>query len=129
MKDRERPCSIKPQQTSSRNVLQRSVEPTARSGRSISLTKRHRTGVHSIQFHGRYDKTTDMIIRLGSGCVRTTRRPHMSEPMFLTLNEVIERYGGQISKGILRNWRSMRVGPSFPKVGKAVLSPLEELNQ
>ena len=53
----------------------------------------------------------------------------MSEPMFLTLNEVIERYGGQISKGILRNWRSMRVGPSFPKVGKAVLSPLEELNQ
>ena len=53
----------------------------------------------------------------------------MSEPMFLTLNEVIERYRGQISDGTLRNWRSMRVGPSFPKVGKAVLSPLEELNQ
>jgi hypothetical protein len=35
-KDRERPCSIKPQQTSSRNVLQRSVEPTARSGRSYA---------------------------------------------------------------------------------------------
>jgi hypothetical protein len=30
----------------------------------------------------------------------------MSEPMFLTLNEVIERYRGQISEGTLRNWRS-----------------------
>jgi hypothetical protein len=27
----------------------------------------------------------------------------MSEQMFLTLNEVIERYRGQISEGILRN--------------------------
>ena len=48
--------------------------------------------------------------------------------MFLTLNEVIERYRGQISEGTLRNWRSMRVGPSFLKVGKAVLYPLELLN-
>jgi hypothetical protein len=53
----------------------------------------------------------------------------MSEPMFLTLNEVIERYRGQISEGTLRNWRSMRVGPSFLKVGKAVLYPLEELDR
>ncbi len=53
----------------------------------------------------------------------------MSEPMFLTLNEVIERYRGQISEGTLRNWRSMRVGPSFLKVGKAVLYPLELLNR
>ena len=53
----------------------------------------------------------------------------MSEPMFLTLNEVAERYRGQISEGTLRNWRSMRVGPSFLKVGKAVLYPLEELDR
>lgn len=39
----------------------------------------------------------------------------MSEPMFLTSREVIERYRGQISEGTLRNWRSMRVGPSFLK--------------
>jgi hypothetical protein len=51
----------------------------------------------------------------------------MSEPMCLTLNEVVERYRGKISEGTLRNWRSMRVGPSFLKVGKAVLYPLEEL--
>jgi hypothetical protein len=53
----------------------------------------------------------------------------MSEPMFLTLNEVIERYRGQISEGTLRNWRSMRVGPSFLKLGKAVLYPLEQLDR
>jgi hypothetical protein len=47
----------------------------------------------------------------------------------LTLNEVIERYRGQISDGTLRNWRSMRVGPSFLKIGKAVLYPLEELDR
>jgi hypothetical protein len=34
MKGPERPCSIKPQQTSLRNVLQRPVEPAARSGHS-----------------------------------------------------------------------------------------------
>jgi hypothetical protein len=34
MKGPERPCSIKPQQKSSRNVLQRPVEPTANSGRT-----------------------------------------------------------------------------------------------
>jgi hypothetical protein len=49
--------------------------------------------------------------------------------MFLTLDEVVERYRGQISEGTLRNWRSMRVGPSFLKVGKAVLYPLEELDR
>jgi hypothetical protein len=53
----------------------------------------------------------------------------MSDPIFLTLNEVIERYRGQISEGTLRNWRSMRVGPSFLKIGKAVLYPLGELDR
>ena len=53
----------------------------------------------------------------------------MSDPIFLTLNEVIERYRGQISEGTLRNWRSVRVGPSFLKIGKAVPYPLEELDR
>jgi hypothetical protein len=52
----------------------------------------------------------------------------MSSPMFLTLSEVIERYRGQISEGTFRNWRCMRIGPSFLKIGKAVLYPLEELD-
>jgi len=49
--------------------------------------------------------------------------------MFLTLNEVIARYRSQISEGTWRNWRSMRVRPSFLKVGKAVLYPREELDR
>ena len=53
----------------------------------------------------------------------------MSNPMFVTLNEVVERYRGQISEGTIRNWRSMRVGPSFLKIGKAVLYPLQELDR
>jgi hypothetical protein len=53
----------------------------------------------------------------------------MSNQMFLTLDEVIVRYREQISESTLRNWRSMRVGPSFLKLGKAVLYPLEELER
>lgn len=47
---------------------------------------------------------------------------------FLTPDEVAERYRGGISVGTLRNWRAMRLGPSFVKIGKAVLYPLEELD-
>ncbi len=53
----------------------------------------------------------------------------MTDPIFLTLEEVVERYRGQISEGTFRNWRSMRIGPSFIKIGNAILYPLEELNR
>ena len=53
----------------------------------------------------------------------------MSSQMFLTLEEVVERYRGQISEGTLHNWCSLRVGPSFIKIGKAVSYPLEELDR
>jgi hypothetical protein len=46
---------------------------------------------------------------------------------FLTPEEVAERYRGEVSVGTLRNWRSMRVGPGFVKIGKAVLYPIAEL--
>ncbi|MGB5234717.1 MAG: helix-turn-helix domain-containing protein [Candidatus Macondimonas sp.] len=52
----------------------------------------------------------------------------MNESKFLTPEEVTERYRGGISVGTLRNWRAMRVGPSFVKVGKAVLYPISELD-
>jgi predicted DNA-binding transcriptional regulator AlpA len=52
----------------------------------------------------------------------------MTEPRFLTPEEVSERYRGGVSVGTLRNWRSMRQGPSFVKIGKAVLYPLSELD-
>jgi hypothetical protein len=52
----------------------------------------------------------------------------MAENKFLTPEEVSQRYRGEITVGTLRNWRSMRIGPSFVKIGKAVLYPVEELD-
>ncbi|GGA83014.1 hypothetical protein GCM10011491_08070 [Brucella endophytica] len=47
----------------------------------------------------------------------------MSVAVYLTLDEVIERYRNQISEGTLRNWRSKRFIPPFIHIGKAVLYP------
>jgi hypothetical protein len=47
---------------------------------------------------------------------------------FLTAEEVSERYRGEITVGTLRNWRAMRIGPAFVKIGKAVLYPVRELD-
>ncbi len=52
----------------------------------------------------------------------------MSERRFLTAEEVAERYRGEVTIGTLRNWRAMRVGPAFVKIGKAVLYPVDELD-
>jgi hypothetical protein len=46
---------------------------------------------------------------------------------FLTPEEVSERYRGGVSVGTLRNWRAMKIGPSFVKIGKAVLYAIDEL--
>lgn len=51
----------------------------------------------------------------------------MADNKFLTAEEVSERYRGEISVGTLRNWRAMRVGPAFVKIGKAVLYSLDDL--
>ena len=51
----------------------------------------------------------------------------MANNKFLTPEEVSERYRGGVSLGTLRNWRSMRIGPTFVKIGKAVLYPIDEL--
>lgn len=52
----------------------------------------------------------------------------MGETTFLTPEEVAERYRGGVSVGTLRNWRSLRIGPSFLKIGKAILYPVNELD-
>ena len=52
----------------------------------------------------------------------------MEQRMFLTANEVSQRYRGEISAGNLWNWRAMRVGPAFVKIGKVVLYPVDELD-
>ena len=48
---------------------------------------------------------------------------------YLTAEEVAERYRQEISVGTLRNWRAMRIGPPYVKVGKAVLYPVQELDE
>jgi hypothetical protein len=52
----------------------------------------------------------------------------MADNKFLTPEEVSERYCGGISVGTLRNWRAMRIGPTFVKIGTAVLYPMNELD-
>lgn len=47
----------------------------------------------------------------------------MADSKFLTPDEVAERYRGGISVETLRNWRGMRLGPSFVKIAKAVVYP------
>lgn len=53
----------------------------------------------------------------------------MNEQRFLTAEEVSQRHRGEVSAGTLRNWRVMRVGPAFVKIGKAELYPVEKLDQ
>lgn len=52
----------------------------------------------------------------------------MTEARYLTPDEVIERYRGSISHSTLSNWRAMRVGPTFVKIGKAVLYSIDDLD-
>jgi hypothetical protein len=52
----------------------------------------------------------------------------MPDSKFLTPEEVADRYRGGVSVGTLRNWRAMRIGPSYVKIGKAVLYPVDELD-
>jgi hypothetical protein len=52
----------------------------------------------------------------------------LGDRTYLTAEEVAQRYRGAVSVGTLRNWRSMRVGPAFVKVGKAVLYPIDGLD-
>lgn len=52
----------------------------------------------------------------------------MADDKLLTVKEVSERYRGEVSEGTLRNWRAMRIGPNFIKIGKAVLYPIAELD-
>jgi hypothetical protein len=52
----------------------------------------------------------------------------MVDVKFLTPAEVVARYREEISEGTLRNWRAMRIGPPFVKIGKAVLYPVDGLD-
>ena len=53
----------------------------------------------------------------------------MSDPAYLTCEEVVERYRNKVSDGTLRNWRCKRIGPSYIKIGRAILYPTDELDR
>lgn len=53
----------------------------------------------------------------------------MENRKYLTVEEVADRYRGSISLGTLRNWRAMRIGPAYVKIGKAVLYPVSDLDE
>jgi hypothetical protein len=53
----------------------------------------------------------------------------MTDTKYLTADEVVERYRGEVSAGTLRNWRAQRVGPPFIKIGKSVLYPVQALDE
>jgi hypothetical protein len=52
----------------------------------------------------------------------------MTDTKVLTAEEVSARYRGEVTVGTLRNWRAMRIGPAYVKIGKAVLYPVDELD-
>ena len=51
----------------------------------------------------------------------------MSEKVFLTTEQLSERWGGRPASGTLRNWRSQGKGPSFVKMGNMVKYPLSAI--
>ena len=53
----------------------------------------------------------------------------MSDAKYLTVDEVVERYRGEVSAGTLRSWRAQRVGAPFIKIGKSVLYPVQGLDE
>lgn len=53
----------------------------------------------------------------------------MKEKANLTATELIDRWGGVVSLQTLANWRSQGRGPSFLKVGRKVLYPLDAIEE
>jgi hypothetical protein len=106
-------------------------------GSSAAIAKRARSCSRSTPIHRRLP-----AIALSTGCTASMRdkimnffafafmiwRADMADRKYLTAEEVSDRYRGAVSVATLRNWRAMRVGPAFVKIGKAVLYPIDELD-
>ena len=48
------------------------------------------------------------------------KEPNTIEDDLLTDEDVVARYRGRITVGTLRNWRALKIGPPYLKIGKAV---------
>lgn len=49
------------------------------------------------------------------------------QTQFLTVDDVIRRWGGVVTRGTLANWRCKKVGPTFVKLRARVVYPLDGL--
>lgn len=47
--------------------------------------------------------------------------------LYLTAEELCQRYRGQISVRTLANWRCLGIGPKFVKIGGRCLYPINEV--
>lgn len=52
-----------------------------------------------------------------------------SDAVYLTPQELADRYKGQITVRTLANWRSTGNGPKFTKVGGRVLYPMDAVTE
>lgn len=46
---------------------------------------------------------------------------------YITPDQLVERWAGQITRDTLANWRSQTIGPPYVKVGNRILYPLDEV--
>lgn len=51
----------------------------------------------------------------------------ISEPQYLTPDELCDRWRGRIAPRTLSNWRSLGTGPKYTKTGGRILYPIGEV--
>ena len=49
------------------------------------------------------------------------------QTQFLTVDDVVARWAGVVTRGTLANWRCKKVGPPFVKLRARVVYPVEGL--
>lgn len=53
----------------------------------------------------------------------------MKNKEFLTVDELVDRWGGARKRQTLANWRTRGEGPKFLRVGRTVVYPLADLRE
>jgi hypothetical protein len=52
-----------------------------------------------------------------------------ADRIYLTPNDLVERYKGKVTIRTLANWRSSGISPPYTKINGRVLYPLDDLEQ
>ncbi len=48
---------------------------------------------------------------------------------FLTINELVDRWGGIVAPQTLAGWRSKKYGPKYTKIGKQILYKITDIEK